>query len=37
MLTLTKYGRFLPSAVDRAKWEDAASSYEEARRRAVTR
>jgi hypothetical protein len=32
MLTLTKYGRFLPSTADRAKWEEAANRYEEARR-----
>ena len=32
MLTLTKYGRFLPSASDRAKWEKEATKYEQARR-----
>jgi integrase len=35
MLTLTKYGRFLPSATDRAKWEAEATRYE-ANRRAST-
>jgi hypothetical protein len=34
MLTLTKYGRFLPSIADREKWENAATQYEAARRRA---
>jgi integrase len=34
MLTLTKYGRFLPSAADRAKWEKAATIYETQRRKA---
>jgi integrase len=33
-LTLTKYGRFLPSASDRAKWEKAATKYEAQRRKA---
>jgi integrase len=32
MLTLTKYDRFLPSATDRAKWEEEATKYEAARR-----
>jgi hypothetical protein len=32
MLTLTKYGRFLPSASDPAKWEAAATDYEKQRR-----
>jgi integrase len=32
MLTLTKYGRFLPSASDRAKWEKEATRYEISRR-----
>jgi hypothetical protein len=36
MLTLTKYGRFLPSTADRAKWEAAATSHETERRRATT-
>lgn len=31
MLTLTKYGKFLPSASDRAKWEKAATAYEKKR------
>jgi integrase len=35
ILTLGKYGRFLPSAGDRAKWEDAATAYE-ANRRTMT-
>jgi integrase len=35
MLTLTKYGRFQPSASDRAKWEQEATKYEVARRRMV--
>ncbi len=34
MLTLTKYGRFLPTASDRAKWEEAATSYDVLRRQA---
>lgn len=34
MLTLTKYGRFLPSASDREKWEKAATEYETQRRAA---
>lgn len=34
MLTLSKYGRFLPSASDRAKWEQAATEYETQRRAA---
>ena len=34
MLTLTKYGRFLPSGVDREKWEAAATEYEAKRREA---
>jgi hypothetical protein len=34
MLTLTKYGRFLPSASDRTKWEEEATKYEQARREA---
>lgn len=34
MLTLEKYGRFLPSAVDRAKWEQAATEHDEQRRKA---
>lgn len=34
MLTLTKYGRFLPSASDREKWERAATEYEVQRRAA---
>ena len=34
MLTLTKYGRFLPSASDRARWEEAATRYEQTRREA---
>jgi hypothetical protein len=33
-LTLTKYGRFLPSSADRQKWEEAATTYEETRRQA---
>lgn len=32
MLTLTKYGRFLPSAADRERWEAEATRYESARR-----
>lgn len=32
-LTLKKYGRFLPSAADRAKWEQAATEYDAARAR----
>ena len=32
MLTLTKYGRFLPSASDRARWEEEATKYEQQRR-----
>jgi integrase len=32
VLTLSKYGRFLPSAADRARWEDAATTYEAQRR-----
>jgi integrase len=36
MLTLTKYGRFLPSSADREKWEKEAVSYEANRRRQVT-
>jgi integrase len=35
VLTLTKYGRFLPSAADRQKWEEAATRYEMARRQAT--
>lgn len=31
-LTLKKYGRFLPSASDRAKWEQVATEYERERR-----
>ncbi len=34
VLTLTKYGRFLPSTADRAKWEEAATTYERMRREA---
>jgi integrase len=34
MLTLMRYGRFLPSASDRARWEQEAGKYEEARRKA---
>ncbi len=34
ILTLTKYGRFLPSASDRARWEEEATKYEQARREA---
>jgi hypothetical protein len=34
MLTLTKYSRFRPSARDRAKWEEAATKYEQQRREA---
>jgi hypothetical protein len=36
MLTLMKYGRFLPSAADREKWEEAATRYEQVRRGATT-
>jgi hypothetical protein len=36
MLTLTKYGRFLPSAADRETWEEAATLYEETRRQLGT-
>jgi integrase len=36
MLTLTKYGRFLPSCADRSRWEEAATSYEITRRRQAT-
>lgn len=32
MLSLTKYGRFVPSAADREKWEEAATEYELVRR-----
>jgi integrase len=35
MLTLTKYGRFLPCATDRGKWEQAASQYEKMRRQSA--
>lgn len=34
MLTLSLYGRFLPSAADREKWETAATEYEAERRKA---
>jgi len=34
VLTLSKYGRFLPSAADRARWEAAATQYEADRREA---
>lgn len=34
MLTLSLYGRFLPSASDREKWESAATAYEVERRKA---
>lgn len=34
MLTLTKYGRFLPSGADRDRWEQAATDYETERREA---
>jgi integrase len=34
MLTLSLYGRFLPSASDRQKWETAATEYETERRKA---
>jgi len=36
MLTLTKYGRFLPSTADRAKWETAATEYETRRCRSTS-
>lgn len=36
MLTLTKYGRFLPSSADRAKWEMEATKHEAARRQSAT-
>jgi integrase len=36
MLTLTKYGRFLPSTADRAKWQTAATEYETRRRRSTS-
>jgi hypothetical protein len=32
MLTLTKYGRFLPSASDRTRWVEEATKYEQQRR-----
>jgi hypothetical protein len=32
MLTLTKYGRFVPSGADREKWESEATKYEQGRR-----
>lgn len=35
MLTLTKYGRFVPSAADRDKWEAEATKYERAIRASV--
>jgi len=34
LLTLSKYGRFLPSVADRARWEAAATQYEAERREA---
>jgi hypothetical protein len=34
MLTLIKYGRFLPRASDRGRWEEEATKYELARREA---
>ena len=35
MLCLTKYGRFLPTAADRARWEQATAKVEAERRKAV--
>lgn len=34
VLSLEKYGRFLPSVADRAKWEQAATAHDEQRRQA---
>ena len=35
MLCLTKYGRFLPTASDRERWEQATAKVEAERRKAL--